>query len=140
MTMPFVYKLYDNVADVLKATAEQKLRALEAVGIQAEGDIKDEITDLGAVDTGRLRSSITHQVDGDSVEDGTNVDYAVYVHEGTGKYAIGGGTPKERWVYRDPLTGEFRMGFPQKPRRFIKNAMERFAKDYIEIIKEYLKK
>lgn len=140
MTMPFVYKLYDNVADVLKATAEQKLRALEAVGIQAEGDVKDEITDLGAVDTGRLRGSIAHQVDGDSVEVGTNVDYAVYVHEGTGKYAIGGGTPKERWVYRDPLTGEFRMGFPQKPRRFIKNAMERFAKDYIEIIKEYLKK
>ena len=32
------------------------------------------------------------------------------------------------------------MGFPQKPRRFIKNAMERFAKDYIEIIKEYLTK
>lgn len=138
--MPFVYKLYNNAADVLKATAEQKLRALEAVGIQAEGDVKDEITDLDAVDTGRLRGSIAHQVDGDSVEVGTNVDYAVYVHEGTGKYAIGGGTPKERWVYRDPLTGEFRMGFPQKPRRFIKNAMERFAKDYIEIIKEYLKK
>lgn len=138
--MPFVYKLYDNAADVLKATAEQKLRALEAVGIQAEGDVKDEITDLNAVDTGRLRGSIAHQVDGDSVEIGTDVDYAVYVHEGTGKYAIGGGTPKERWVYRDPLTGEFRMGFPQKPRRFIKNAMERFAKDYIEIIKEYLSK
>ena len=43
MTMPFFYKLYDNAADVLKATAEQKLRALEAVGIQAEGDVKDEI-------------------------------------------------------------------------------------------------
>lgn len=138
--MPFVYKLYDNAADVLKATAEQKLRALEAVGIQAEGDVKGEITDLDAVDTGRLRVSIAHQADGDSVEVGTNVDYAVYVHEGTGKYAIGGGTPKERWVYRDPLTGEFRMGFPQKPRRFIKNAMERFAKDYIDLIKEYLKK
>lgn len=138
--MPFVYKLNNNAADVLKATAEQKMRALEAVGIQAEGDVKDEITDLDAVDTGRLRGSIAHQVDGDSVEVGTNVDYAVDVHEGTGKYAIGGGTPKERWVYRDPLTGEFRMGFPQKPRRFIKNAMERFAKDYIEIIKEYLKK
>lgn len=138
--MPFIYKLNNNAAEVLKATAEQKLRALEAVGIQAEGDVKDEITDLGAVDTGRLRGSIAHQVDGDSVEVGTNVDYAVYVHEGTGKYAIGGGTPKERWVYRDPLTGEFRMGFPQKPRRFIKNAMERFAKDYIEIIKEYLSK
>lgn len=43
--MPFVYKLYDNAAEVLKATAEQKLRALEAVGIQAEGDVKDEITE-----------------------------------------------------------------------------------------------
>lgn len=138
--MPFVYKLYDNAADIIKATDEQKLLALEAVGIQAEGDVKDEITDLGAVDTGRLRGSIAHQVYGDSVEVGTSVDYAVYVHEGTGKYAIGGGTPKERWVYRDPMTGEFRMGFPQKPRRFIKNAMERFAKDYIEIIKEYLSK
>lgn len=43
--MPFVYKLYDNAADVLKATAEQKLRALEAVGKQAEGNVKDEITE-----------------------------------------------------------------------------------------------
>lgn len=43
MTMPFVYKLNNNAADVLKATAEQKLRALEAVGKQAEGNVKDEI-------------------------------------------------------------------------------------------------
>lgn len=41
--MPFIYKLNNNAADVLKATAEQKLRALEAVGIQAKGDVKDEI-------------------------------------------------------------------------------------------------
>ncbi len=41
--MPFIYKLNNNAADGLKATAEQKLRALEAVGKQAEGDVKDEI-------------------------------------------------------------------------------------------------
>lgn len=41
--MPFVYKLNNNAADVLKATAEQKLRAFEAVGKQAKGDITDEI-------------------------------------------------------------------------------------------------
>ena len=87
-----------------------------------------------------MRGSIAHQVDGDSVEIGTNVEYAVYVHEGTGKYAIGGGTPKERWVYRDPATGKFRMGYPQKPRRFLKNAIERYVDDYKEIIKEYLSK
>ena len=138
--MGFKIVMQDNSADIIELVKKNKYRALEAVGIQAEGDVKDEITDLDAVDTGRLRGSIAHQVDGDSVEVGTNVDYAVYVHEGTGKYAVGGGTPKERWVYRDPLTGEFRMGYPQRPRRFIKNAMERFAKDYIEIIKEYLSK
>ena len=43
--MPFIYKLNNNAADGLKATAEQKLRALEAVGKQAEGNVKDEITE-----------------------------------------------------------------------------------------------
>ena len=138
--MPFVYKLYDNVADVLKATAEQKLQALESVGAQAEGDVKDEITDKEIVDTGRLRSSIAHIVDGDSVYVGTN-GYGIYVHEGTGKFAVGGGgTTKERWVYRDELTGEFRMAYPQRPRRFLKNAIERNLDDYKEIVKECFSK
>lgn len=135
-----IYRITSNVQEVLRAAAEQKTRALEAVGIQAEGDVKGEVTELGAVDTGRLRSSISHLVNGDSVEVGTNVNYAVYVHEGTGKYASSGGTPKERWVYRDPATGQFRMGFPQKPRRFIKNAVERGVSDYKKIIEEYLKR
>ena len=138
--MPFVYKLYDNVADVLKATAEQKLWALEAVGKQAEGDVKTEITDKKIVDTGRLRSSIAYLAVGDSVYVGTD-GYGIYVHEGTGKFAVGGGgTTKERWVYRDELTGEFHMAYPQRPRRFLKNAIERNLDDYKEIIKEYLQK
>lgn len=53
--MPFVYKLNNNAADVLKATAEQKLRALEAAGIQAEGDVKDEITEAN----NRIKESAT---------------------------------------------------------------------------------
>lgn len=32
------------------------------------------------------------------------------------------------------------MGYPQKPRRFLKNAVERSLEDYKEIIKEYLNK
>lgn len=39
------YKLYDNSTELLKATAKQVEAALEAVGQQAEGDIKDEITE-----------------------------------------------------------------------------------------------
>lgn len=140
--MAFVYNLYDNSAELLKATAKQVEAALEAVGQQAEGDIKDEITDVGAVDTGRLRSSIAHRVvtDESAVHVGTNVEYAVYVHEGTGKYAVGGnGTPKERWVYRDEA-GHFHMAYPQKPRRFIKDAVDKHLADYRKIFEEYLKK
>ena len=137
--MPFVYNLVSNIDAVLQATEEQKKKALEAVGIQAEGDVKDEITELGAVDGGRLRGSITHLVNGDSVDVGTDVEYAVYVHEGTGKY-VPGGTPKERWVYYDEAKKQFRMAYPQKPHRYIKDAIERYLDDYKEIFEEYLGK
>lgn len=84
-----------------------------------------------------MRGSIAHQVDGDSVEVGTNVEYAVYVHEGTGRNTAGG-NPYKRWVYTDPLDGKKRMVHPQKPRRYIKNAMIRYAEDYMSILAEYL--
>ena len=135
--MGFKIVMQDNSADIIELVKKNKYRALEAVGAQAEGDVKDEITDLDAVDTGRLRSSIAHQVDGDSVEVGTNVDYAVYVHEGTGRNTAGG-NPYKRWVYTDPLDGKKRMVHPQKPRRYIKNAIIRYAKDYMSILAEYL--
>lgn len=135
--MGFKIVMQDNSADIIELVKKNKYRALEAVGAQAEGDVKDEITDLDAVDTGRLRSSIAHQVDGDSVEVGTNVEYAVYVHEGTGRNTAGG-NPYKRWVYTDPLDGKKRMVHPQKPRRYIKNAIIRYAKDYMSILAEYL--
>ena len=60
---------------------------LEALGIEAEGNAVTEITELGAVDTGRLRGSITHAVDDDSAIVGTDVEYGVYVEMGTHKMA-----------------------------------------------------
>lgn len=143
----FSFSLTDNSDLVKKACREQILQALEAVGIQAENDVKISMNEVWSetgtdiVDTGRLRNSISHQVDeGEkAVYVGTNSEYAAYVHEGTGKYATGGGgTPKKRWVYRDPLTGETRISVPQKPRRFLKNTIEKNISDYKEIIKQYL--
>lgn len=147
MSKGFEFRIDDNRELVKNACREKILRALEAVGIQAEGDVKDAMTEVWAetgtdiVDTGRGRASITHQVaeDEKAVYVGSSLEYLVYVHEGTGKYAAGGGgTPKSRWAYKDPVTGEWRIGVPQKPRRFLKNTFEKFAKDYIAIIKEYL--
>lgn len=147
MSKGFEFHIDDNRELVKKACREGILRALEAVGIQAEGDVKAAMTEVweetgtDIVDTGRGRASITHQVaeDEKAVYVGSSLEYLLYVHEGTGKYAAGGGgTPKSRWAYKDPVTDEWRIGVPQKPRRFLKNTFEKFAKDYITIIKEYL--
>lgn len=93
-----------HVDDVLKAELTQRIQGLEAVGMQTEGFAKNELTttDPKRVDSGLLRNSITHRiVDNKSLLVGTNVFYAVYVHEGTGIY---GNNPKNTggktwWVY-----------------------------------------
>ena len=80
---------------------------LEALGIEAEGNAVEEITNLGAVDTGRLRGSITHAVDDDSAIIGTDVEYGVYVEMGTYKMAS---------------------------RPFLRNAIENYVDDYKNIV------
>lgn len=67
----------DNVGAVVDGIGKALLTALEKIGLSAEGDAKM----LCPVDTGRLRNSITHQVDKaeKAVYIGTNVEYAVYV-------------------------------------------------------------
>lgn len=99
--------------DIKFKTAAKK--ALRLVGGQAERYAKEAISDMGAIDTGFLRNSITFALSGDfanstkyhdddgkqtgkyrgvapqdaegemSVYIGTNVFYAPYVHEGTSK-------------------------------------------------------
>ena len=69
-------QITDN-SDIFKqATAEAIERALEAIGLQAEGYAKM----LCPVDTGNLRNSITHQVapEDSAVHMGTNVEYVEY--------------------------------------------------------------
>ena len=67
----------DYSDEVLNAMHDAVLRALERIGMQAEGYAKD----LCPVDTGQLRNSISHQVDegGDAVYIGSNLEYASYV-------------------------------------------------------------
>jgi len=63
-----------------KQAAEQgKRKALLSAAILVEG----EATVRTPVDTGNLRSSLTHSVDNDSARVGTNVEYAPYVEYGT---------------------------------------------------------
>lgn len=71
----------DNAKEIADAIASQTAAALEAIGLLAEGYAKRKCP----VDTGRLRNSITHTVDGGALEAyiGTNVEYAPHVELGT---------------------------------------------------------
>lgn len=72
----------NNVQVISDAINQAIVTALEEIGLVAEGAAKR----LCPVDTGRLRNSITHALRGDdSVAIGTNVEYAIYVHEGTSR-------------------------------------------------------
>lgn len=81
--MADVEVVQDNTDEVVEALGTAMARALEAIGIQAEGYAKD----LCPVDTGRLRNSITHTVDNGekAVYIGTNVEYGPYVELGTSR-------------------------------------------------------
>lgn len=128
------FKFESHKDDVLKELEEAMDLGLEAVGLQAEGYAKEEITRMRAVDTGRLRGSITYATDakhsaGESPalsEDfamlerpragtvciGTNVEYAPYIHDGTAKMAA---------------------------RPFLHNAIRGHVEEYKEILEEALK-
>lgn len=89
------FKIDQNNIPTAKEELEMKIaRALEMIGIQAEGYAKalcpvgtPESTGIPGYRGGTLRNSITHQVDMsvDGVYIGTNVEYAPYVELGTVK-------------------------------------------------------
>ena len=101
-----------HVGDIKAELANRIPVILEALGLEAEGNAVTEITALGAVDTGRLRGSISHAVGDKEVFIGTNVEYAPYVELGTHKMAA---------------------------RPFLRNAISHYTDDYKRIIEEGLK-
>lgn len=107
-------------------------KALEAVGLSAEGHAKEKCP----VDTGNLRNSITHVVDDTDVYIGTNVEYAAYVELGTGVHYPGG--RQGGWVYVDDEgKGHFTMG--QKPQPFLKPAATDHREEYKRLFESALK-
>ena len=130
----------DNTEEVKKALEDALERALDEIGIQAEKYAKLNLEkNPRRIDTGNLRNSITHVVETDekAVYVGTNVEYAPYVHEGTGIYATTGGrqTP---WSYKDD-EGHWHTTHGMKPNRFLKNAAQQHKNEYKDILEAELK-
>lgn len=65
----------DNSKQVLSAMEKGIKNGLEAIGLTAETYAKKATP----VDTGRLRNSISHTVDGEAAYIGSNVEYAAFV-------------------------------------------------------------
>lgn len=90
------------------------------------------------VDTGRLRSSITFQVNDDFATVGTNVDYAPYVHYGTGLFASAGDGRQDRWSYQT-ADGEWHSTLGQPPQPFLDNALNNNKQRIVDIFNNKIK-
>lgn len=103
--------------------------ALEEACILVENDAKR----LCPVDTGQLRSSITHEIEDNIGVVGTNVMYAPYIEYGTGLFSSLGTGRQERWSYQD-AKGEWHSTIGQRPQPFLHPALEQNRKKVKEFI------
>lgn len=125
----------NNTEEVKKLTREQIILALESIGSTAEGYAIETVP----TDTGRLKNSITYSVDDSDlvVYVGTNVEYAVYVEYGTGKYAEGGGGRQTPWFYKN-REGQWIRTEGMKPTHFLRDACENHVDHFEAIFKAML--
>lgn len=122
--------------DLIRVTLKRAtVRALRTIGMTAERYAKEETP----VDLGRLRNSMTHVVQDNSVYVGSNVEYAPYIELGTGIYASDGNGRKDPWVYFDEKTGKFRLTRGSKPHHMIRRAVTEHTDEYREIVKTVFK-
>ena len=87
----------DNTSEFLSALEQAKARALEIIG----GKVESYAKGLCPVDTGALRNSITHTVEGDTAIVGSAIHYAPYVELGTGKEY----SPPPEWMENNAERG-----------------------------------
>lgn len=87
----------DNTEEVLKAMESAIRRGNEAIGLAAERHAKKKITEAKAVDTGRLRNSITYALAGEEAHvksykaNKGGKDRETYTYDGTADGKKGSG-------------------------------------------------
>ena len=97
--------------------------------------VENEAKKLCPVDTGQLRSSITHEVAEKEGRVGTNVEYAPYVEYGTGLFAANGDGRQERWSYQDG-EGNWHSTIGQHPQPFLHPALNNNREQVLQTIKD----
>ena len=129
----------DNTSEFLDALDKAIENGLEAIGMTAEGHAKRKITDYPAVDTGRLRNSITYAISGEKPQNSTYKDDSgnTYEYSGTAPDdndpSVYIGTNVKYGAYVE--IGTSRMG----ARPFLKPASSEHSDEYERIMEAALK-
>ena len=135
-------QVIDNSAEVLSELSRAKARALETIGLKAEGYAK-RLCPVGTVEStgikgyrgGTLRNSITHVVNGDELSVGSNIPYAAFVELGTGPHF----EPPPDWETFSSKRGSGVGRSYVKPRRYLQPAIEEHAGEYKTICESELR-
>lgn len=132
----------DNSPEALAELRRAKTRILEIIGQKAEGYAKklcpvgtSESTGIKGYRGGTLRNSITHNVNGDVLSVGSNVEYAPYVELGTGPYFQ---APPEWEKFTSKRGSGVGKAYVQ-PRPYIRPAIEEHADEYKQIAEKELR-
>lgn len=121
----------DNSAEVKAALERAKEKALTIIG----GKIEKYAKGIVPTDTGALKNSITHAVDGDTVIAGSAILYAPYVELGTGKEY----SPPPEWMENNAPRGAGIISRSVKPRPYLRPAVENHLDEYKNVIENELK-
>lgn len=124
------------------ATYESNLNIKLGQAIEGASQIiENKAKQLCPVDDGILRASITHKVINGQGEVmgkvGTNVEYAPYVHQGTGIHAAKGDGRKDPWSYQTP-DGKWHTTVGQKPQPFLEDAAKKSKGEIRKKVKEVM--
>ncbi len=133
--MAVILNLDSLISKLDKLSSAELEEALNKACILVENDAKRKCP----VDTGQLRQSITHTINGATGIVGTNVEYAPYVEYGTGIFAAAGNGRQDRWSYED-AEGNWHSTIGQHPQPFLEPALAENEKEIIQLFKEQIRK
>lgn len=133
----------NNIGHVLDELSDTTETILEIIGMKAEKYAKalcpvgtPESTGIKGYRGSTLKNSITHEVYGDELVVGSDVEYAPYVELGTGQWF---NTPPE-WEEFTTEKGSGKGHGYVHPRPFLRPAFENHLSHYKKIIESQLKK
>lgn len=120
---------FDNLQDI------DLTEPLNKACLLVENDAKRKCP----VDTGQLRASITHEVEGQTGIVGTNIEYAPYVEYGTGIHARDGNGRQTPWSYQR-ADGKWITTKGQKPQAFLEPALLENENEIFRLFEEAIEK